>query len=479
MMPPPLGNSIVLFARRVDRPRIWKLSSPNGTTTEFWAESALTSVETLSQMRPGAITTGRKARLTPNGLYSTDTVPVSPSSDTASTGYSPPASMLAGSPEMASRFGSASVRSRPCVSSSWNVVSVSLLLMPSTPAKVDALRPVAAVARSRVRGPRVCGSRMLDAPSSFRTLFWISATLTLISTCCSEPTVIMLTMFSSSGHEAAGDLLGLRRGAVRAGDAGEHDRVADALGVDALLGQQLADGGLDGGAVRLDHDLELAHQAALGVDQEDVGFAHRAADQVDLARRAHHHVGDLGVADDDVANRAVELDRTGLVERQFELVGIRSRARRQRLDRDLHALHRSHRALRGIELVGVERHVGGGLVDRQGGGGHRVGRHHLARRLHVDRLIRVAERLVSAERDVAHGLRGVDDADHLLDLLRAVGLVGDRTGCRRCSGCCAVGVGWQRAQASERRSAAPTSWSAPAAARPERPRCRGCRPAPA
>ena len=38
MMPPPLGSSIVLFARRVARPRIWKLSSPNGTTTEFWAD---------------------------------------------------------------------------------------------------------------------------------------------------------------------------------------------------------------------------------------------------------------------------------------------------------------------------------------------------------------------------------------------------------------------------------------------------------
>jgi hypothetical protein len=40
---------------------------------------------------------------------------------------------------------------------------------------------------------------MLDAPSSFKTLFWISATLTLISTCCSEPMVIILTMLSSSG----------------------------------------------------------------------------------------------------------------------------------------------------------------------------------------------------------------------------------------------------------------------------------------
>ena len=152
---------------------------------------------------------------------------------------------------------------------------------------------------------------MLVAPSSFSTLFWISATLTLISTCCSEPTVIMLTMFASCRHEAAGDLMGLRRGAVGAGDTGEHDRIADALGVDALLGQQLADGGLDGRAVRLDDDLELAHQVALGVDQEHVGFAHRAADQVDLARRAHHHVGDLGIADDDVAHRAIELDRRG------------------------------------------------------------------------------------------------------------------------------------------------------------------------
>ena len=71
-------------------------------TTAFCADSALTSVETLSQIRPGPITTGRKARLTPKGLYSTDTVELSPLSETATTGYSPPASMLAGSPETAS-----------------------------------------------------------------------------------------------------------------------------------------------------------------------------------------------------------------------------------------------------------------------------------------------------------------------------------------------------------------------------------------
>ena len=85
-----------------------------------------TSVITLRLMRPSDSTTGVKTRLTPNFLKSTcawqtggDLV-VSHDSPLG-IGNSPPATKLAVSPEIAVRFGSASVRITPARSIARNV----------------------------------------------------------------------------------------------------------------------------------------------------------------------------------------------------------------------------------------------------------------------------------------------------------------------------------------------------------------------
>src|SRR6185312_1395240 len=75
----------------------------------------LTSLESCSEMRPGAITTGVKERPTPNCLNTTVTLPSR--SRLAGTGNSPPARNLAVSPETAVRLGSASMCTRPTGSS--------------------------------------------------------------------------------------------------------------------------------------------------------------------------------------------------------------------------------------------------------------------------------------------------------------------------------------------------------------------------
>ncbi len=72
--------------------------------------SSDTSLAIFRLIRLSDSTSGVKARLTPNGLNSTE---VLPSLSTSGIGYSPPARKLAVSPEMAVMFGSARVRSRP------------------------------------------------------------------------------------------------------------------------------------------------------------------------------------------------------------------------------------------------------------------------------------------------------------------------------------------------------------------------------
>src|SRR5262245_758162 len=118
---PPDGISSVVSARRtltdgmVAEPR----PAPPEIVTAPSPESSDTSVMTLRLMRPSVRTTGVKFRLTPNFLYETDWVQTRVTGSQlypVSTGNSPPARKVALSPEIAVRFGSASVRITPAVS---------------------------------------------------------------------------------------------------------------------------------------------------------------------------------------------------------------------------------------------------------------------------------------------------------------------------------------------------------------------------
>ncbi len=75
-------------------------------------------------MRPSDITTGVKARPTPNSLKVTESLP---SLSTTGTGYSPPARNFAVSPDTAVRFGSASVRISPSRSSARSTPAICVL----------------------------------------------------------------------------------------------------------------------------------------------------------------------------------------------------------------------------------------------------------------------------------------------------------------------------------------------------------------
>lgn len=47
--------------------------------------------------------------------------------------------------------------------------------------------------------------------------------------------------------------------------------------------------------IGLNPDIDAGDLAAIGVEEENVGLAKRAADNIDAARRAHYGVGDLWI----------------------------------------------------------------------------------------------------------------------------------------------------------------------------------------
>jgi hypothetical protein len=120
---PPEGISTVVSARRVRIEGTLTVCAVLGTTIviELVLERSETSVMTLRLMRPSLSTTGVKLRLTPNFLnwiegWQTDaTGPTMLPLEAAEhekplrTGNSPPATKVAISPEIAVKFGSASV----------------------------------------------------------------------------------------------------------------------------------------------------------------------------------------------------------------------------------------------------------------------------------------------------------------------------------------------------------------------------------
>src|SRR5947207_10443756 len=118
-MEPPEGISSVVSARRV---------LIEGTVSEFpdWFkvmalsfDSSETSVITRRLIRPSLSTTGVKLSEIPNFLkliWVVQTCVTGSQEYPAGTGNSPPAINVADSPEIAVRFGSASVRTTPALS---------------------------------------------------------------------------------------------------------------------------------------------------------------------------------------------------------------------------------------------------------------------------------------------------------------------------------------------------------------------------
>src|SRR5476649_2811940 len=133
---PPDGISTVVSARRVLIEGTVSVWAAPGTdrVKALSVDRSDTSVITLRLMRPSDSTTGVKTRLTPNFLKSiwgwqTGGDLVVSHDNPLGIGNSPPAIKLAVSPEMAVKFGSASVRSTPARSIARNV-AVMLLKVP-------------------------------------------------------------------------------------------------------------------------------------------------------------------------------------------------------------------------------------------------------------------------------------------------------------------------------------------------------------
>src|ERR1700753_472339 len=126
---PPDGISTVVSARRVRIDGIVADCVVPGTeiVSELLLDRSETSVDTFRLIRPSLNTTGVKLRLTPNFLQSiarwqVDGPPVAPvlHEKPFRTGNSPPAMKVAVSPEIAVRFGSASVWTTPTCSMACN-----------------------------------------------------------------------------------------------------------------------------------------------------------------------------------------------------------------------------------------------------------------------------------------------------------------------------------------------------------------------
>src|SRR3954466_5602580 len=125
---PPDGISTVVSARRVVIDGTVKDCVEPGTCSVMALsdERSDTSVITFRLMRPSAITTGVNTMLTPNFLKSicdwqTGGDFVVSHDRPAGIGNSPPATNEAVSPEIAVKFGSASVRTTPARSIARNV----------------------------------------------------------------------------------------------------------------------------------------------------------------------------------------------------------------------------------------------------------------------------------------------------------------------------------------------------------------------
>jgi hypothetical protein len=113
-------------------------------------------------------------------------------------------------------------------------------------------------------------------------------------------------------HEALGDvdrLLGLKHGI---GLAGQNDRVADADRADLRMRQRRGESLLQQAGLAADLHLQRRDLAPVGIERHDRGRAVRDADHEELARSAHHRVGDGRIGDEHLLGvaRQVDHDRT-------------------------------------------------------------------------------------------------------------------------------------------------------------------------
>ncbi len=117
---PPEGISSVVSARRVlIEGTVSELPDPWLNVMAFSFDSSETSVITRRLIRPSVSTTGVKLSEIPNFLkliWVLQTRVTGSQLKPAGTGNSPPAMKVADSPEIAVRFGSASVRTTPALS---------------------------------------------------------------------------------------------------------------------------------------------------------------------------------------------------------------------------------------------------------------------------------------------------------------------------------------------------------------------------
>src|SRR6185437_14648443 len=135
---PPDGISTTVSARRVVIDGMVNDEVEPGTARvkALSVDMSDTSVITLRLMRPSDSTTGVNTRLTPNFLKSicgwqTGGVLVVSHDSPLGIGNSPPATKLVVSPEIAVRFGSASVRRTPARSMARSVAVMFFQLPPS------------------------------------------------------------------------------------------------------------------------------------------------------------------------------------------------------------------------------------------------------------------------------------------------------------------------------------------------------------
>ena len=110
--------------RRVDAPHRGPGTLTPPVVTLLFASTSLTSGRTFRLIRLSASTVGVKSSDTPNGLNSTVIAPVDEPACATGIGISPPARKLAVSPDIAVRFGSASIVIKPSWSSASSTTSI-------------------------------------------------------------------------------------------------------------------------------------------------------------------------------------------------------------------------------------------------------------------------------------------------------------------------------------------------------------------
>ncbi len=118
---------------------------------------------------------------------------------------------------------------------------------------------------------------------------------------------------------------------------------------------------LQAGDVALDPKVEARDLLAIGSEDEDVGFAHLLAEQIDAARGAGDGVGDGRVGDQNVVGILRQVDDERLVEAELDALGRGLRpdpgrclrlARRQRRHGHAEPRYGEHRCQRSGNAAG-------------------------------------------------------------------------------------------------------------------------------